>query len=438
LLSVEIWNRATIKSLLVPGAVLFAAATLLLRSGLLPIAPSAVTFYYYAVFGGGLLLAARFHSSRIFFALLVLFLGQRAIEFFAAPGVSAGPGRIALEAVSFLLPVNFALFTFIRERGLAISAIASRLGLIFVESVFVAVICRPDEVGAPFFLHPAIFSPHLFQWTRIPQFSWILFLIASLLLLVRFLLYRKPVESGLLWSLVTVFLGLQSGAIGAVPRAYVASAGLVLLSSIIENSYVLAYHDELTALPGRRAFNDALLRLENPYTVAVVDIDHFKNFNDTYGHDIGDQVLCMVAERLAHVTGGGEAYRVGGEEFNILFPGKTTSETLDHLELLRSRIESSVFRVRRPQDRRSQAHGPDRRRVPQKKILRGQSSQQKLFGEELRVTVSIGVAESAALTRDADQVIRAADQALYRAKDSGRNRVEAAHAPRARAAKRSA
>ncbi len=365
--SVEIWDRKTFKSLLIPGALIFAATALVLRSGLVPIAPAAINFYYYAVFGGGILLASRFHSSRVFFTLLVLFLGQRAIEFFAAPSVTSGPGRIAVEAIAFLWPVNFVLFSFVRERGLAINSLASRLGLLFVESVFVAVICRPDATS-PFFLHPVIFSPHLFQWTKVPQFAWILFFLVAATLLVRFLLYRNQVESGLFWTLATAFLGLQAGAIGPIARAYVASAGLILLGSIIENSYVLAYHDELTTLPARRSFNGAILGLQNPYSIAVVDIDHFKSFNDTHGHDIGDQVLCMVATRLAHVTGNGQSYRVGGEEFCILFPGKSAEETVKHLELLREVIENSSFHVRRPNDRRSVRHGPDRRRSPRKRI----------------------------------------------------------------------
>ena len=421
----EIWDRTTLKSLLIPGAVIFAATALLLRSGLVPIAPSAINFYYYAVFGGGILLASRFHSSRVFFALLVLFLGQRAIEFFAAPATTSGPGRIAVEAIAFLWPLNFVLFSFVRERGLAINSITSRLGLLFVESVFVAVICRPDGT-APFFLHPQILSAHLFQWTKIPQFAWILFFAAMAILLVRFLLHRTQVESGLLWSLTMAFLGLQAGAIGPIPRAYVASAALILLSSIIENSYVLAYHDELTTLPARRSFNDAILSLQNPYTIAVVDIDHFKNFNDTYGHDIGDQVLCMVATRLAHVTGNGQAYRVGGEEFCILFSGKSASETSKHLELLRQTIENSSFQVRRPNDRRSVRHGPDRRRSPRKRVSLKRSEPPQSAGVELSVTVSIGVAESSARTTDANAVVHTADQALYRAKESGRNRVEVA------------
>ncbi len=137
---------------------------------------------------------------------------------------------------------------------------------------------------------------------------------------------------------------------------YAATAACILAASIIENSYLLAYHDELTTLPSRRAFNDALARLQEPYSIAVVDIDHFKRFNDTYGHDTGDQVLRLVASNLARVTGGGQAYRCGGEEFNILFPGKTTPEVVEHLEHLRATIESSEFRMR-GRDRRQAARG---------------------------------------------------------------------------------
>ena len=109
------------------------------------------------------------------------------------------------------------------------------------------------------------------------------------------------------------------GGIGRVATAYIATAALLLLVAIIETSYSMAFHDELTGLPARRAFNQALLALEDPYTVAIVDIDHFKQFNDTYGHDTGDQVLRLVAGKLAQVTGGGKPFRCGGEEFAIFF-----------------------------------------------------------------------------------------------------------------------
>ena len=78
-----------------------------------------------------------------------------------------------------------------------------------------------------------------------------------------------------------------------------AASGAVLLIALLETSYKMAYHDELTQLPSRRALNEALLKLPDWYTVAMVDVDHFKKFNDTYGHAAGDQALRLVASRLA-------------------------------------------------------------------------------------------------------------------------------------------
>jgi diguanylate cyclase (GGDEF)-like protein len=207
------------------------------------------------------------------------------------------------------------------------------------------------------------------------------------------------------------------------------------VASIIENTYVLAYHDELTSLPARRAFNEAVLRLEAPYSIAVVDIDHFKSFNDTYGHDTGDQVLSMVASRLARVSGGGEAFRVGGEEFSILFPGKSMKEVVPHLESIRTLIAESTFRVRGTPDRRIAPRAAGRRiedkRSTRRKLARPLNPPaESLSG--LSVTVSIGVAETSPKTQDAERVIQAADKALYRAKKAGRNRVETASEPRSR------
>jgi diguanylate cyclase (GGDEF)-like protein len=282
-------------------------------------------------------------------------------------------------------------------------------------------------------------NPSFFQWTKIPQLALLAFVVAFAVLLVRFLLYRKPLEIGLLWSLVATFIGLQENA-NRIAIAYWGTAGLLLVASIIENTYVLAYHDELTSLPARRAFNEALLRLEPPYSIAVVDIDHFKSFNDTYGHDTGDQVLCMVAARLARVSGGGQAFRVGGEEFSILFGGKFLKETVPHLDALRTLIEESRFRVRSMPERRSASRGEDRRVQDKKNATRRRLTQPRNLPAEsslsgLSVTVSIGVAEASAKTRDVEQVMQAADKALYRAKKGGRNRVEVASEARIRTAR---
>jgi diguanylate cyclase (GGDEF)-like protein len=433
----DLGTKATLKSLFVPGGMLLFAAVALLQGGVLPISAAAVDFYYYAVFAAGILLAWRFHSSRVFFALIILLLTHRAIEFFSAGrAVSPGPGRIAFEAIAFLLPINFIFLSLARERGLTIPAVTPQLVLLFVESVFVAILCRPGETISPTFLHAAPLNPSLFHWTRMPQLALLAFTAAFGFMFVRLLLYPRPLENGLFWSLTATFLGLQSNGVDRMAVAYWATAGFLLVASIIENTYVLAYHDELTSLPARRAFNEALLRLEAPYSIAIVDIDHFKSFNDTYGHDTGDQVLGMVASRLARVSGGGQAFRVGGEEFSILFPGKSMKEVVPHLDSLRSLIEESRFRVRSAPERRSAPRGAGRR-IEDKKGATRRARSRNLPAESsqggLSVTVSVGVAEAGSKTREVEPVIQAADKALYRAKKAGRNRVETASEPRGRA-----
>src|SRR6202795_1978837 len=343
------------KSLLTPAIWLLAVA-ILLHTGLVTPSAALITFAFYAALIAGLLIAWKFHSSRIFFALLVVFLAEQGISYYSGGHVAAsGPGSTALAAVGLLLPLDFVLLSFSQEKGFTFSSIAPPSLLLFVESVIVAVFCRQDPLAnAPRTLHHSLLPQHL-------PFAILIALAAgAVALLIRFLLFHKPVESGLLWALAATSLALRFGGAGRIPSAYFATAAFILAVSIVEMSYLLAYHDELTTLPARRAFNEALLRLEPPYSIAMVDIDHFKRCNDTYGHDAGDQVLRLVASRLARVTGGGQAYRCGGEEFAILLPGKTTTEILDHLEKLRADIEASLLRLR-GLDRRQEARGPDRR-----------------------------------------------------------------------------
>jgi diguanylate cyclase (GGDEF)-like protein len=142
----------------------------------------------------------------------------------------------------------------------------------------------------------------------------------------------------------------------------------------------------------------------------MVDVDHFKKFNDTHGHDVGDQVLRLVAGRLAQVGGDGVAYRYGGEEFSVLFPDADLRHATRHLESIRASIERYKMAVR----------GGDRPKNPDDTAsLRLNKPAQKT----LSVTVSIGVAEPGDAHRTPTQVLKAADEALYRAKQGGRNRV---------------
>ncbi|MGA8271150.1 MAG: GGDEF domain-containing protein [Candidatus Sulfotelmatobacter sp.] len=418
------------KSLFTP-AIWLAAVAVLLHTGLVAPSIAVINFALYATLVAGLLIAWRFHSSRVFFALLVLFLVERGISYFS----SGHTASAVLAAVGLLLPIDFVLLSLQEEKGFSVPCIAPPLLLLFVESVVVAVMCRPALTAATRALR------HSLQPQPLPAITLVAFAAAALMLVIRFLLFRKPVESGLLWALTASLLALHFGGSGRIPAAYFATGALVLAVSIVETSYLLAYQDELTTLPSRRAFHEALLRLEAPYSVAVVDIDHFKRCNDTYGHDTGDEVLRLVASRLARVTGGGQAYRCGGEEFSIIFPGKTTEEVLDHLEQLRVNIENSSFRLR-GKDRRQESRGLDRRnpRV-QARVQTGFAIRQLARVPppiDLSVTASIGVASATPRNSSPDEVIRSADKALYRAKGAGRNRVETASSPRRRARSKTA
>jgi diguanylate cyclase (GGDEF)-like protein len=164
----------------------------------------------------------------------------------------------------------------------------------------------------------------------------------------------------------------------------------------------MAYIDQLTALPGRRALNEHMLKLHGDFSIAMLDVDHFKKFNDTHGHDVGDQVLRMVASRMKEIPVG-KAFRYGGEEFCILFPGRQAQDVMDDLEELRSRIAATPFDLRRS----------DRRQQPKKRRRK----------RNVNVTISIGVANRNDKTGDPWEILKIADKALYRAKNKGRNRV---------------
>ena len=415
------WNKTTLKALLVPGGVLLLVVVALGYSGWLTLALPALSFLQYCALLGGMLLAWRFHSSRIFFSLLVLFLADQAIALLG--GGRLLPNATTVRAIALLVPLNFVLIALMHERGFTAASTAPVGLALFVQSVIVAVYCRAAGASLPAHTH------HVTASISLTGYVFALFAVAASILITRFLLTRKPTDSALFWSLSAFLLSLHFAGNARVSTLYAAAAASILAGSIVENSYLLAYHDELTTLPSRRAFNDTLLRLNAPYSIAVVDIDHFKKFNDTYGHDIGDQVLRLVAANLARVTGGGQAYRCGGEEFTIVFPGKRTSDVIAHLEKLRVTIESSEFRTRGG-DRRQVQRGADRRNERShgrsKKGHAIRKLAQEKSAEFLSVTVSIGVATSAGESEDPEMVVQSADKALYRAKNNGRNRVEAA------------
>ena len=399
-------------SFFVPGSLFLLAAAIFAHTGAAEQLLSAIIpVYPWAVFGGGMLLAWRFNKSRLFFALLVLALADQSLQFFV--DTSANPFRMAdivSNAVPLLFPLNLAVFSPLKERGIVTLRGIFRLGLILSQPLGIALAhrCYPDFDLAGYLGHSFVDVPALAH-ISLTQPALLAFLAAFLFLIVRFILCRDAVASTFFWTLALVFLALGFAKFEPVSPLFFATAGLVLGLSVIETSYSMAYRDELTQLPARRALKEALLKLGSQYTVAMIDIDYFKKFNDRYGHDVGDQVLQMVASKLAKVGRGGKAFRYGGEEFILIFSG-SLMDVIPHVERVRKTIEFSEFMLR----------GPKRpRKKPEKSVTTKESV------EKVSVTVSIGVAERDDCYRTPREVVKAADKALYRAKSSGRNRISA-------------
>lgn len=162
-----------------------------------------------------------------------------------------------------------------------------------------------------------------------------------------------------------------------------------------------ALRDVLTGLPNRRLFDETLprelarcLRTGQPLTVAVIDVDHFKRFNDSHGHDAGDQVLRAVAQSLGRAIRASDmACRYGGDEFMCLLPGMTAPDAA-------ARFERALHQ------------------------LADDAGDAPLPGET--VTFTVGLATAPGHGTDAASLTHAADAALYVAKEKGRNRVEVA------------
>jgi diguanylate cyclase (GGDEF)-like protein len=390
--------------LMLPGSLLLVFSALLIRVGVLadPKAPI-VQYLPIVVFGVGLALSAFFRRSRLFFALLALTLAQSAFAW-VMPHLSAVSRTITANAIAILLPLNLLVLAFLRERGIVSPAGRRRLAIVALQVMGVAILCMPAvaqiaaQLRRPFV--PLVFS----QWSGLSQPALLAFILATAVMMVLLLRRYKAVESSLLWSLVGAFIALREVGTSHLDGIYFAAGGLALIVALIETSYAMAYLDELTQLPSRRSLNEALLKLGETYSIAMLDVDHFKKFNDSYGHESGDQALRLVASRLSHITGGGKAYRYGGEEFAIVFPNKASEEVFVYLDRMRRVIEQSAFTVR----------GADRRRKGKSAIGRGSKKQ-------TNVTVSIGLAATNGDKLAPAEVLRMADQALYKAKAKGRN-----------------
>ena len=349
-----------------------------------------------------LVLAWRFRRSRVAVAAAAVALTHLLLRgpLAASLGDRAGAG---LAVLALLLPINLGLLVWLRDR-----AVPRPWSLLHLAAIAVQPLLAGALIGAASLQGK---EPPTAAWLGLlgsPQAALLAFLMAGVFTALAFAARRVSFEAALLWVLVATALAVLGRGGLELRSLLLAAAQLALLSGVIEDSYRLAYHDQLTGLPGRRALDEAMERLDRDYVIAMADVDRFKAFNDRFGHASGDQALRMVADELAQVADGGRAFRYGGEEFALLFAGRTPAQVETALERLRAAIEARVFTIRSPERPREKPEGPV---TP------------PAGTEQVTLTVSIGAAAPGPHHLRPDDVLHAADAALYRAKRRGRNRV---------------
>jgi diguanylate cyclase (GGDEF)-like protein len=386
--------KKIVKFLSLPMVLIIAATILFLNISSLPTSTIFILQYIsYIIFIIGMLLGLRFNKSKVFFLCLVLGISQlfQSNEF-----------TYTSDILSFLLPINILLFSMFKERGFITNWGKLKFALIGAQFVFAWLLLIPQNADFGSFIYYKLIHFDFIDRVPIPQLSILLFLFVFLAFVTKLYLNATLMNSSLIGVVVVTFIGLllKDRLLGL--NLFYAMAGIMLVIGVVESSYFMAYLDELTGIPARRALKESMMKLGGKYTIAMIDIDFFKKFNDTYGHNTGDEVLQMVASSLGQVAGGGKAFRFGGEEFTILFANKTREEVIPSLEELRKNIANQKHAYRK------------------KKKVAGKD---KVVSKQLGVTISIGVAEKTENYKTAEEVLKAADKALYKAKKNGRNCV---------------
>ena len=344
-------------------------------------------------------LSIHFNRSSVFFYVLLITTANIVL------GKELAQSSLSYALLSAFLPVLLLVLTVLPDRGIfSIRAIPAYL--ILLSAIIFSIITT--NISPEWLSHMLMtdwLPARYFDWTQQSQTILFISVAISIAMLVLYFLRPSPHMSAGLGVLIMLIMQLHLGDSDSSLNVFSSTALLMCLYAVLQESWRMAYLDELTELPARRALREKFQKMSGTYSVAMLDVDHFKKFNDSYGHDSGDAVLRMIATKMSRVSGGGACYRYGGEEFSVIFNGKDSKDAIPHLEELRETIASTPFVINRASRRKS-----DNRSRRKKK-------------KSVKVTVSIGVADSTSAASSPWDVLKQADKALYRAKSKGRNRV---------------
>lgn len=365
-------------------------------------------FLPYLFIFSSLILAWVFHHSREFHILLLcgatywIMQNTSSIENGESFNVF-----LLYSMICLLLPINIAVISSLSERGIINFHGVKRLTVLALQAMFIYWISQADMHYLTLLFEYKFIDADFIKYNTIPHVTQVVFLLCFVYLLIQNLLNPNLLLAANTSVVISSWFSLNVYNESYTAILWFSVIGIVLLAAMVLNSKQLAYLDELTNLPSRRALKQYLATLGRSYSIAMVDIDHFKKINDKYGHDVGDQVLRRLASFLRKVQGGGRAFRYGGEEFTIVFSGKDIDEAYIYTNHLREMIADNPFTIR---NRKRPKHKPEKpvKRTPVK---------------EIDITVSIGIAQRSEYLLTTEEVIKVADENLYKAKNKGRNMV---------------
>ncbi|MEZ5572060.1 MAG: GGDEF domain-containing protein [Halioglobus sp.] len=364
----------------------------------------------YLICFAAVLMAHQFNRSRLMMTAFGVAIFYWTVQRYLQVSITQADAGRGYLALSMALPVLTFFLLLIPERG-----IWNLYGFVFsLAFILLGLICTQLGPWLPEVNEAAqaYYAPRPFQGYVLSFGATLLIALVAVIGIAILCVRNEEVEAALLGALASLYLVLAFLHVEHISIAMCTSAALCLVWGLLRSSHAMAYRDELTGLPGRRALNERLKVLGSSYCIAMLDIDHFKRFNDTYGHDVGDEVLKLVASRLCKVGGGGIAYRYGGEEFCIVFPRRELDEVQPHLERVREEIANYRMSLRDRNLRPVRKKDGSRRR-----------GATRLGSDQISVTISGGIAARSPEHSDPETVIAAADKKLYQAKNAGRNRL---------------
>jgi diguanylate cyclase (GGDEF)-like protein len=389
----QLWK--SILAVLFPGGLIFLIAIGFLRPQGLPMwLQQPIAALPYIVLTFGLIFGWYFASSRMILSLLVLAFADRALFLLPTTGADQEAVVQTITALTaFLVPLNLLAFSILKEDSLLTLRGLMRLLLVLVQPFLLFWLCLPDQHDlASSFTREYI--PSLYtEWTPIPQPALFAFATALLLHFIRFALHRDPLEGGAIWALVAIFV----------------AGGLILFVTLLQSFYQRTYRDELTGIPGRLAYDEAIGQLGKRFSVAVIGIDQLTQYANIHGKSVSEQILKRVAPGVQAACSDGQIFRTTGEEFTVLFPGKSATETMGTLDTVRKSVEAVGLFLR----------GRDRVWEKQRGTKEAGSRDRAL-----PITLSIGVAEKLNDSATLTLVIKSAYRGLYEAKGAGGNVVK--------------